>query len=94
MLSSTSFNRYGRKIKMGFGRRYYKTNFKNRCRRHRWNIIFNDFKQDDRLKMNRFNRGCKNVVINHSIYVYDTIISDIINYDDMYKTLDMVARHY
>ena len=96
MLSSTSFNksfnRYRRKSKIGF-RRYYKTSFKNRCRRqYKWLIIFNDFKQDDRFKMNELRCGC-NVVINHTIaYNFDTIISDKINYDDMYRTLDMVAR--
>ena len=78
---------------MCFGRCYHKTNFKNRCRRqNEYHIIFNDFK-DDQLKMNRFNCGCKIAVINHTVsYNYDTII-DKINYDDMYRTLDMVARH-
>ena len=92
MLSSASFNRYRRKSKMGFGRRYYKTNFKNRRQNNR--IAFNgSFNQDNELKMNKFNCGCKIVVINHTAsYNFDTTIRDRINYDDMYRTLDMVAR--
>ena len=96
MLSSTSFNksfnRYGRKSKMGFIR-YYKTSFKNRRQNNR--IAFNgSFTQDNELKMNKFNCGCKIVVINHTAsYNFDTTIRDRINYDDMYRTLDMVARH-
>ena len=86
---------------MGFGRRYYKTNFKNRCRRqNKCRITFNGgFNQDNELKMNgfncdEFNCGCKIVVINHTAsYNFDTTIRDRINYDDMYRTLDMVARH-
>ena len=101
MLSSTSFNRYryGRRGKMGFGRCYYKTNFKNRRRQNKYRIIFNDFKQDNELKMNGFNCdeyncGCKIVVINHTVvsYNFDTTIRDRINYNDTYRTLDMVAR--
>ena len=43
--------------------------------------------------MNKFNCGCKIVVTNHTVsYNFDTAISDKINYDDMYRTLDMVAR--
>lgn len=96
MLSSTSFNksfnRYGRKSKMGFIR-YYKTSFKNRIQ-NKCRITFNGgFNQDNELKMNRFNCGCKIVVINHTVsYNFDTTISDKINYDYMYRTLDMVAR--
>ena len=96
MLSSASFNRYGRKSKMGFGRRYYyKTNFKNRCRRqNKCRITFNGgFNQYNELKMNKFNCGCKIVVTNNTVsYNFDTAISDKINYDYMYRTLDMVAR--
>ena len=91
MLSSTSFNRYryGRKGKMGFGKCYYKTNFKNRRKQN--HITFNDgFNQDDQLKMNgfncdEFNCGCKIGVINHTVsYNFDTTIRD--------RTLDMIAR--
>ena len=95
MLSSPSFNRYRRKSKMGLGRRYYKTNFKNRCRRqNKCRITFNGgFNQYNELKMNKFNCGCKIVVTNHTVsYNFDTAISDKINYDYMYRTLDMVAR--
>lgn len=87
MLSSTSFNRYRYGRRGGFGRCYYKTNFKNRCRRQNEHhiIFYGGFNQDDQLKMNGFNCGCKNIAINHTAsYNFDTTIRD--------RTLDMVAR--
>ena len=42
--------------------------------------------------MNEFNCGDKIVVINHTASYNFNTISDKINYDDMYRTLDMIAR--